>query len=158
MNETYSSSRKWEGIPEAAIGSFPLGFLKGLFILLLSPADKQLSGSAVWRSAALCRKQRVSFWWPSPPCYHNQLLAAPFYQDFILWWKPFTLLPDAQATEAEQSGWEASVGIPSCWSPKSLLWPSLTHTHSEITLSGFNSAFLWTLLIFFPPPTNSTTI
>ena len=39
-------------------------------------------GSAVWRSAVLCRalsKQRGSFWWLLPPCYHKQLWAAPFY-------------------------------------------------------------------------------
>lgn len=81
MNESYWFLGKWEGIPGAAIGSFPQSSLKGLFILKLGPGDKQLSGSAVWGSVALCRTlstQRGSFWWLSFLCYHNQLLAHHF--------------------------------------------------------------------------------
>lgn len=64
MNETYSSSRKWEGIPGAAIGPFPSGFLKGLFILLLSPGDKQVlgvSGVTLGRPAPNTAKTKALF-------------------------------------------------------------------------------------------------
>ena len=65
----------------------------------------QHQGSAVWDW-----KQRALFLTGPPlPCCQHQLLAAPFYQDLILWWTPTllhspALLPDARSTEAELKG------------------------------------------------------
>lgn len=115
MNETYLSSRKWEGIPGADIGSFPLGFVKEVFILLLGPGDKQLSGVSCVTFGRLVpntEKTKRLFLMAFVPLLPIQLLAAPFYQDFILWWKHFTFLPDAKATQAKESDWEVSAGIP----------------------------------------------
>ena len=100
-------------------------------------------GSTAWHLAALCRtlrKQRGSFWWPPSPGYHNQLLAAPFYQALHLHARCTSSL------DGRERG--ACAGIPSCCRPTVSCSNSAAHKQSsKIIYITFNSLIIsWTLL------------